>query len=569
MRDTPDPDPTASGSRRGIRVGLALDPLDTRGWVVGLAARLEAEDATVALIVEVGGGVAAWVGPQAGPLERLLVRLDDRIFGRPKDALARIDPRKVWPDVPRVAIPAAGSSLGDAPLPPEVAGALEAANLDVIVQPCGRPLGSLAGLARFGLWTFHHGERDGWPTGTPGLEDVLRGRDASPSELVALTPDGARHVLYRTWSTPDATSVRRSMNRILTKTAEFPGRVLGRLAAADGESLASVAIGPDPRAGGAGREPDRTDRTDGTAATAAVGRAILRALGPHVGRFARRFIDRKVRPERWILAELTDVPLDRMPDPRSDAARLLHPPGDDSWADPFPVENEGRDYLFVEEWTWAVRKGRISVLDREVDGSWGPARPVLELDVHLSYPFVFEWQGDWYLMPESSSGRTLDLYRATTFPDLWAFDRRVLDGVRVADATIAQIDGGWWLFATLAPDGAPLTDELHLFSGPGPLGPWTAHRANPVVSDVRRARPAGRLFKLDGAWYRPSQDCSGTYGRALVISRIERIDPGGYAETVVDRFEPDWLAGGLATHTLNRVGRSVLLDVSVAQRRLR
>jgi len=169
-------------------------------------------------------------------------------------------------------------------------------------------------------------------------------------------------------------------------------------------------------------------------------------------------------------------------------------------------------------------------------------------------------------MPEAMAGRTLDLYRATDFPTRWTFERHVMEGVQVADATIAEIDGAWWLFAAIAEPGAASTDELHLFRGPGPLGPWQPHPANPVVSDVRSARPAGRLFRHGGAWYRPSQDSTGRYGRAIVISRIERLDPDCYEETTVERIDPDWAEGGRGTHTLNRAGRLVLLDASVKDR---
>jgi hypothetical protein len=87
------------------------------------------------------------------------------------------------------------------------------------------------------------------------------------------------------------------------------------------------------------------------------------------------------------------------------------------------------------------------------------------------------------------------------------------------------------------------------------------------VSDVRTARPAGRLFQHEGAWYRPSQDGTRRYGRAIVISRITRLDFGGYAETPVHRIDADWAPGGLATHTFNRAGPSVFLDLSIPERR--
>src|SRR5205085_8124770 len=67
----------------------------------------------------------------------------------------------------------------------------------------------------------------------------------------------------------------------------------------------------------------------------------------------------------------------------------------------------------------------------------------------------------------------------------------MLENIEVFDPTIAQIDGQWWLFCARGELGASTWDELHVFYASTPFGPWTAHRRNPVKSDVRSARPAG------------------------------------------------------------------------------
>ena len=510
---------------------------------------LEADGlAALTSVVEVDASVAGWVPPGAGPIQRTLVRLDDRIFGRAGHPLSRVDPATAWPAIPRIDLTgfAPGADLGA-----RGARDLAEARLDIIIQPVGRPAAALAAYAAFGAWGFEHGGSAGGPT-VPGLTAVLGGHDTLRSELVAVGPDGRQAVLARTWSAPDATSVRRFMDRVLAKLAAYPARVVVRIAQQPDVSIDDLAL-----------EPAADHAESPVRSSAAVDRAIARASPAHVGRLVGRLPERLIRPARWILAEMSDVPEGVLPDPGKQPVMLIRPPAGDSWADPFPVDHDGARHVFFEEWSPATRKGRIALLTRTADGTWGDARIILERDVHLSYPFVFEWQGEWYLMPEAMAGRTLDLYRATDFPTGWTFDRHLMEDVRVADATIAEIDGAWWMFASIAPEGAANTDELHLFGGPGPLGPWRAHPANPVVSDVRSARPAGRPFRHDGAWYRPSQDCSRRYGRAIVLSRIERLDPTGYEERVVERIEAGWMPGGLGTHTVNRAGRSILLDVSI------
>jgi hypothetical protein len=117
-----------------------------------------------------------------------------------------------------------------------------------------------------------------------------------------------------------------------------------------------------------------------------------------------------------------------------------------------------------------------------------------------------------------------------------------------------------WLFVGMAEHGAAPDDELHLFSSTALLGPWEPHPANPVVSDVRSARPAGRIFRYGQDLIRPSQDCSRRYGHAIVLNRIEVLTTSEYRETAAGRIEPDWFPRLLATHTYGFGERVEVID---------
>ena len=95
----------------------------------------------------------------------------------------------------------------------------------------------------------------------------------------------------------------------------------------------------------------------------------------------------------------------------------------------------------------------------------------------------------------------------------------------------------FWLFATRADDDPLL--RLFVWHGPSPFGPWTPHAQNPVVCDVRRARPAGPLFRAHGDLIRPGQDSSRTYGGALVLARVLTLTPEAYEEEVAAVLRPD------------------------------
>jgi hypothetical protein len=246
--------------------------------------------------------------------------------------------------------------------------------------------------------------------------------------------------------------------------------------------------------------------------------------------------------------------------PAMRAFTYLLPPRDRYWADPFPVRHAGHTYIFLEEFLLDRGRAHISVCRVDRDGRCEAPVRVLERPYHLSYPFVFEWQGNQYMLPESCKNRTVELYRATRFPFEWQLDRVLVDGLGAADATLAHIDGQWWLFANVGVPGSDNSDELHLFYATSPLGPWRPHRRNPVKSDARSARPAGRIVRWQGGYLRPAQDCAGRYGRAVILNRIITLDRERYEEQEVGRIEPEYAAGVFATHTLNITGSFVCLD---------
>ena len=154
-----------------------------------------------------------------------------------------------------------------------------------------------------------------------------------------------------------------------------------------------------------------------------------------------------------------------------------------------------------------------------------------------------------------------------SFPDRWEPVELLLRDVRAVDPTLAFLGGRWWMFVHL-PEGDPSeNDELHLYVADRPQGPWRAHRRNPVKSDVRGARPAGRIFTLDGRHYRPGQDCSVRYGHAVIVHRIEHLSETAYREEEVGRIVPDHGLG--AVHTLNHAGALTVADATFTRPRWR
>jgi hypothetical protein len=129
------------------------------------------------------------------------------------------------------------------------------------------------------------------------------------------------------------------------------------------------------------------------------------------------------------------------------------------------------------------------------------------------------------------------------------------------DTTLTEVNGTWLMFVNIEEEGVAVNwDELHLYFADSPLGPWKPHARNPIVSDVRTARPAGRLFQLNGALFRPSQDSSLRYGYGAIINIVTEVSATTYKETPVLKFHPDRDTHLLGIHTVNMTEEMTVFD---------
>ena len=232
------------------------------------------------------------------------------------------------------------------------------------------------------------------------------------------------------------------------------------------------------------------------------------------------------------------------------------------YADPVLFEHEGRHHLFCEEMAPGATRAAISHAELHADGGRADAPTVvLEADYHLSYPFVFAHEDEVFMIPETSAQRRVELYRAMEFPHSWRLEAVLLDDLIACDATLLAQDGRLWLFVGVAATHATMLDELHLFTSTAVRGPWQAHPLNPVVSDVRCARPAGAIQRWGERLVRPGQDGSRRYGGAVSFRQIDLLSLEEYAEHEIGRLDPADLGDVRATHTYASDGTFEAVDL--------
>ncbi len=241
----------------------------------------------------------------------------------------------------------------------------------------------------------------------------------------------------------------------------------------------------------------------------------------------------------------------------------LTPSLDGLWADPFITYKNGTYYLFFEDAIYDKENADISVMTIAADGTMGDPKPCLIRPYHLSYPFVFFWEGEHYMIPETKSNKTIELYKATRFPDQWEFHSNLMEDVEAVDTTLFFYNNKWWLFASFKQKKwVSINNELSIYYADSPLSKdWMAHPMNPVTSDVRRARPAGRIYKDNGKIIRPSQDSSIRYGYGLRLNEIVTLTETDYEEREIDFIEPKWEKMLRGTHTLAHAKNLTVIDV--------
>ena len=145
-----------------------------------------------------------------------------------------------------------------------------------------------------------------------------------------------------------------------------------------------------------------------------------------------------------------------------------------------------------------------------------------------------------------------------------------MSDVNAVDSTILFYNNKWWLFTGIKEnDGASNSDELFLFYSDSPISDkWIPHPQNPIISDVRKARPAGKIFSYQNKLYRPSQDGSYHYGHSININCIKKINELEYEEDVVNKILPKWDDKITRTHTFTYIDGLSIMDAKLRRTKI-
>jgi hypothetical protein len=199
-------------------------------------------------------------------------------------------------------------------------------------------------------------------------------------------------------------------------------------------------------------------------------------------------------------------------------------------ADPFMLRVDGLWHMFFEVLNNQNDRGEIGLATSRDGFSWQYKQIVLQEPFHLSYPYLFRWKDDYYMIPETLGANAVRLYRATSFPTGWTLLKDLIPGTH-ADPSIFRFEEKWWLFTCPAPRQH---DTLALYSAADLTADWTQHPMSPLIIGNRSiARPGGRVLLHDGRLIRFAQDCLPIYGKQVRAFEITELTSTTYAEREV------------------------------------
>ena len=553
-----------------LRVGLLIDSTDLMQTFAEILDSVQATDfAKIVLVIRHDSPTACGPPRKMSKLRKIVARLrdaklrrsflfdlywkwDQKRISAELNPATEVDCRQRLQGIPCLDVQPITKGFTHR-FPEEALEAIKGHDLDVLIRFGFNILrGGILTAARYGMWSYHHGDNDFYRGGPAHMWEVIEKNPVSGVILQILNEklDEGFVLQKGLFASESGFSVLRNRLRPYWGSTYFMVEKLLELHERGFASLQANAVAPAPYQGKVKiyRSPSNYE--------------MARWLVPEILRKSSRIVSRPYSfATHWQIGIRRGSP----PAPGEAALeefKILDAPAGFYRADPFLAPG----WLFFEELDLASNRAHLSVASISADGSGlGEPTRILEKPHHLSYPCVFEHNGDWWMIPESCEAGTVELYRAKSFPFDWQHEKTLFHAP-AADTTPLFIDGRFYFFTTMI---EKRTDAgvLCLFTADSLTGDWKLHSI--PSTDVRHSRQGGAFRRRGDQLYRISQDCSVRYGYGTGWHEVLEINDRVYRERQVASFHLDneHVANQFnGAHTYNECGDYQVIDLQSLKR---
>ena len=220
------------------------------------------------------------------------------------------------------------------------------------------------------------------------------------------------------------------------------------------------------------------------------------------------------------------------------ATKIINPKGR-FFADPFVVSYNNRDVIFLEDYSYKEKKGIISAVEIISNKEYKILGTVIKEDFHLSYPFIFEFENELFMMPESSSDKSIRLYKCVNFPLEWEYHYNLISNIDAVDTTMHYINGKYWLFTNSNYNSSEHNSILECFYADTPLTQvWKPHTQNPIMFQ-NGGRNGGYVSDQDKNLLISQKFGYDRYGKSIEIKEIESITEDSFTFNKVMDVHPN------------------------------
>lgn len=226
-------------------------------------------------------------------------------------------------------------------------------------------------------------------------------------------------------------------------------------------------------------------------------------------------------------------------------------------ADPIAIQDDNKTYVFCEQFKMRSKKGCIGyfVFDNGMPINKGI---IIEKPYHMSYPFVFFYGNNYYMIPETSENKTVELYVADSFPHKWRLKNTLLSGKDYVDTTV-WVDKQVHFVTYYGDKGGYILEEYCLDES---LSDCKLIHSTFFIENVGRG--AGAIFEREGVLFRPSQNCKRAYGESIILNKLDfsrnRLTEAPVGELSIKDIIVN-IPNVIAVHTYALVNKYEIIDV--------
>lgn len=234
-----------------------------------------------------------------------------------------------------------------------------------------------------------------------------------------------------------------------------------------------------------------------------------------------------------------------------------------------------KDNWIADPFILRVDKERIHILAEQMIGSTGRLvlidvslktleieriKVILQQPMHLSFPYIWQENGDVFIMPENVESGSLRIWRYNAEKEILE-DPKVVIEAPLEDAQLCKIGDKYYIMGVkyVHNDYFMCTKHLEIYSADSLYGPYS--HLQTIDNELRLERGAGMIWHDGDTIMRPAQNCEDGYGTNLLFYRMKLQEEGTFSEMLEYEYHPDKShSRSRAFHTFNEKDGYVVVD---------